>query len=215
MIDKIERLSTTAYAVLGLLALDSWTAYELKQQAQRSLHFCWPKADTILYAQPRKLEALGLARSEVEVHNGRRRNRYWITPKGREALSRWLASPSGPPQLELEPVLRLLFADQGTLDDAKSAIDAMRQWAIDRALDGKSILDSYGTAEEPFPDRRHLKLLTSVFYASIGEAILEAAEFATAEIQRWEASGGTEPSAQLQTRIHDAARRLGRVVEHS
>lgn len=213
--DEIDHLSTTAYAVLGLLALGSWTAYELKQQAQRSLRFCWPKADSILYAQPGKLEALGLARSEVEKRSGRERNRYWITPDGRKVLRRWLATPSGPPQLEFEPILRLLFADQGTLDDARSSIDSMRRWAIDRTIDGLGILETYGTQDEPFPERRHLKLLTAVFYASLAEAILESAEFAAVELDRWETSGRTEPSSEMQTLVQDAARRLRSALERS
>jgi DNA-binding PadR family transcriptional regulator len=46
---------------------------------------------------------------------GRGRNRYSITDAGREALRAWLATPSAPPHLELEPMLRLTFADLGEL----------------------------------------------------------------------------------------------------
>ena len=52
-----DDLPTTSYAVLGLLALRSWTGYELVQQARRSLAFCWPKEDSVLYEEPRRLVA--------------------------------------------------------------------------------------------------------------------------------------------------------------
>src|SRR6266545_3467936 len=38
-------LSTTSYAVLGMLAVRPWSAYELTKQMRRSLAYCWPKAE--------------------------------------------------------------------------------------------------------------------------------------------------------------------------
>ena len=35
---KETTLTTTSYAILGLLALRSWTAYELAKQMKRTLH---------------------------------------------------------------------------------------------------------------------------------------------------------------------------------
>lgn len=215
MPDQVHDLPPTAFAVLGLLAIDSFTAYELKQQAQRSLRFVWPKADTILYAQPRRLEELGLARSEIETHNGRRRNRYWITDDGRRALRAWLATPSGPPQLEYEPILRLLLADQGTLADARQTVIDLYEWAIDRTKAGLQILESYGLDNEPFPERRHLKLLTAVFTTSLGEAALASCEFALAELDRWNSTQDAKPSAEMETLIDDIADRLRAAVERS
>jgi DNA-binding PadR family transcriptional regulator len=79
-------LSTTAYAILGLLAIRSWTAYELAQQARRSLRFCWPKSESLIYAEPKRLVRLGLATVEHEPAGRRTRARYAITPAGRQAL---------------------------------------------------------------------------------------------------------------------------------
>jgi len=99
-------LSTTSYAVLGLLSLRSWTGYELTQQARRSLAHAWPKEDSVLYEEPRRLAAMGLAEAQKEQGRGRGRNRYSITDAGRQALRAWLATPGAPPHLELEPLLR-------------------------------------------------------------------------------------------------------------
>src|SRR5215470_641970 len=77
-----NRLSTTSYAVLSLLALRSWTGSELTQQARRSLAHCWPKEDSVLYEEPRRLVARGLARAHREHHRGRTRNRYAIAEQG-------------------------------------------------------------------------------------------------------------------------------------
>src|SRR5690242_20827785 len=138
-----NRLSTTSYAVLSLLALRSWTGYELTQQARRSLAHCWPKEDSVLYEEPRRLAAMGLAEAQKERGRGRGRNRYSITGAGREALRAWLATPSAPPRLELEPMLRLTFADQGELADAQAAVATLRDWAVSLRTEGMAVLRGY------------------------------------------------------------------------
>jgi len=52
---------TTAYALLGLLAVRPWTTYELAQQVRRSLNWFWPRAERKLYDDPKRLVAEGLA----------------------------------------------------------------------------------------------------------------------------------------------------------
>ena len=57
-------LTTTSYAILGLLRLRSWTSYELAKQVQKSLGWFWPRAERKLYDEPKNLVALGLATAE-------------------------------------------------------------------------------------------------------------------------------------------------------
>src|SRR5262245_57934117 len=105
-------LSTTSYAVLGMLAVRPWSAYELTKQMRRSLAYCWPKAESVLYDEPKRLVRLGLASANQEPAGGSRtRAVYAITDAGRAALRAWLATEPAPPRFELEPLLRLLYAD--------------------------------------------------------------------------------------------------------
>src|SRR5215212_10180280 len=90
-------MTATANAILGLLAIGPWTTYELTQQMQRSLRRCWPRAESKLYEEPKKLVARGLAASSEERVGRRRRTRYKITPHGRRQLARWLSQGSAPP----------------------------------------------------------------------------------------------------------------------
>src|SRR3954452_3643290 len=108
----MPELTTTSYAILGLLNIQPWSGYELTQQAQRSLRYMWPKSESHLYAEPKRLVRLGLA-SATESPAGpvRTRQVYRITTAGRRALKRWLESEPATPQLEFEAVLRLFFAD--------------------------------------------------------------------------------------------------------
>src|SRR5262245_35683445 len=105
-------LTTTSYAILGLLNIRHWSAYELTQQARRSLRYAWPKSESHLYAEPKRLVKLGLAGvTEAPAGPVRTRQVYRITPAGRRALKRWLATEPAPPQLEFEALLRLFYAD--------------------------------------------------------------------------------------------------------
>jgi DNA-binding PadR family transcriptional regulator len=185
-----NRLSTTSYAVLGLLALRSWTGYELTQQARRSLAYCWPKEESVLYEEPRRLAAMGLARAQQEREGGRTRNRYSITDAGRQALGAWLATPSAPPHLELEPLLRLTFADQGGLPDARAAVAALRAWAVASRADGMALLHGYQAGQAPFPGRMHINVLNACYYKAIYDATIAFCDLADKEIAGWERTSG-------------------------
>ena len=186
---KPDELPTTSYAVLGMLAIRPWTGYELTQQMRRSLDYCWPKADSVLYEEPRRLVAAGLARATAEVHEGRSRNRYHITDSGQRALEAWLSTPPGPPRLEIEPLLRLLFADQGTSDDLRRAVQSFRGWAESRYVGGIAMFREYLATDGPFPDRVHLQVLFGAFYEELFFVVRRWAELVEAEIDRWPAAG--------------------------
>ena len=72
-------LTTTSYAVLGLLALRPWTTYELAQQMDRALGQFWPPARSKLYEEPKKLVTHGLAIATRESTGRRPRTVYSIT----------------------------------------------------------------------------------------------------------------------------------------
>ena len=60
-------LTTTSYAVLGLLAIKPWSSYELTQQMDRSLGRVWPRAVSKLYEEPKKLVDHGHARASTQL----------------------------------------------------------------------------------------------------------------------------------------------------
>src|SRR5262245_47643073 len=116
-------LTTTSYAILGLLAIQPWATYDLAKLLRRSLHFFWPRAESNLYAEPKRLVEAGLAEAHEEWNGGRRRTVYSINDRGRNALREWLATPPAPQRVESEPYLRLLYANSGSMDDLLAALD--------------------------------------------------------------------------------------------
>ncbi len=137
-----QPVSTTTYALLGLLAIRSWTGYELTQQLRRSLHFVWPSSEGHLYREQTRLIDLGWASMGREPIGKRQRKRYTITEVGRAALHEWLRTEPGPPRLEIEGLVRMFYGDQGDVVDMLRSMEATRRQA-------RSMLDELvGFAEE-------------------------------------------------------------------
>jgi len=176
--------------VLGLLAIRPWAAYELTQQATRSLRFAWPKSERLLYAEPKKLVEHGLATAMLESVGQRQRTVYTITPEGRSALTAWLATTPQPPMLEAEALLRLLFAENGTIDDLVAALDQMAADAAEMYEQVVTINSGYLDGDHPFPDRTHLSALFATFQLELFELIVRWVDFAKSEIATWPTTEG-------------------------
>lgn len=184
------RLTTSSYAVLGLLAIQPWTGYELTQQATRSLRFVWPKSERLLYAEPKKLVEHGLATARRESVGQRDRTVYTITEDGRAALSAWMTTTPQPPVLEAEALVRLLFAENGTTGDLLAALDAMARDASELHEQVTEINTGYLEGEHPFPERVHLSVLFATFQLEFFDLVTRWAEFAKAEIADWPSTDG-------------------------
>lgn len=188
-------LTTTSYAVLGLLAIRDWTAYELAQQMQRSVRNFWPRAERRIYDEPKTLVSHWFARSRTE-HRGRRRSTvYAITPKGRAALRTWLAQPGAGPVLEFEALLKVFLADQGSKEALLTNIRAIRDWAQEDQRQGIRLVQDYVETGGPFPDRLHLIAVLVRFLGSEWNAALHRwATWAEQEVSTWPDTRTAEPN---------------------
>src|SRR5262245_44325701 len=154
---ELPELTTTSYAVLSLLALQSWTTYELAQQMKRSLHWFWPRGESRLYQEPKKLVAHGLARARTRYTGRRASTVYSITPAGRRALSRWAREPGNPqPVLEFEALVRVLSAQCVEVDDLRHTLESVRDQMQEFVDFGERQGVEIATTGGPFPDRAHI-----------------------------------------------------------
>jgi DNA-binding PadR family transcriptional regulator len=182
---RAKALTTTTYAVLGLLAVKSWTTYELVQQVERSLRRIWPRAQSKLYEEPKKLVALGLARAAEERVGGRARTRYTITPKGRRALARWVREPGDGPVLEFEQLVKIHFADSGTKDDVLTNLRATLAWVEEHNAEHVRVGRAYLAGEGEFPQRAALNLIVGRFLTDFHEMLAEWARWAIDLVEDW------------------------------
>lgn len=161
----MDQPTTSTYSLLGLLGIQQWTSYELTHQARRSLRWTWPRSEAHLYTEQKRLVRLGWASAKRERVGRRMRTRYAITAKGRGALRTWLATDPSAPRFEVEGVLRVFFAEAGTIDDLRRALQSTAD-AARAALDDAMVLcREYLDDDGPFPERLHLIALASVWVA--------------------------------------------------
>ena len=185
-----SKMTTSSYAVLALLDLRPWSAYELTNQAQRSLRYAWPKSERLLYSEPKKLVELGYATVAEELQAGRTRNIYTITDEGRDALREWTATRTQPPRLEVEALLRLLFADHGSKSDLLGALDELEADIGEHHRAIVELMASYLDGGHPFPHRTHLSVLFATFQIEVFKTIEHWIDFARKEIDEWPRTDG-------------------------
>jgi DNA-binding PadR family transcriptional regulator len=179
-------LTTTSYAILGLLAVKPWTTYELAQQMHRALGQFWPRAESKLYEEPKKLVAHGLARASSEMVGKRRRTVYTITAKGRRAMAAWVPTPGASgPVLEFEPLVKVFFAEHGTKADLLATIASARAWVDDRFEDSIGIPEGYLAGEGPFPERLPWLVLAGQLLTEHLLAVERWADWATEVVEAW------------------------------
>jgi DNA-binding PadR family transcriptional regulator len=178
-------LTSTSYAILGLLALRPWTTYELAQQMQRALGQFWPRAESKLYEEPKKLVAHGYARASVEAVGKRSRTVYEITPEGREAMAAWMPTPSEGPVIEFEAMIKVFFAEHGTKADLEAAIGAAEAWVDRRKAEAAGISSGYLQGEGPFPERLPWLILSGGFLEEMLLAVERWSTWARATVAEW------------------------------
>lgn len=194
----MKELTTTSYAVLGLLAIRPWTTYELARQMERSLRNFWPRAERRIYDEPKALVARGLARARAEFTGRRRRTVYSITPKGRRALREWLEEPGAGPELEFEALLKVFLAEHGTKEALLRNIRAARAWAEEEVGRGAAFMREYLETGGPFPERLHLiTLMVRFLGVEYGTAVLRWARWAEEEVARWPDTVSARPDRRV------------------
>ena len=164
----------TSFAVLGLLSLRPWTAYELARQSERSLRWFFPRAERAVYLEVKRLVALGWAR-DARATTGRRASTvYSITRTGETALHAWLGTPSGGTEIVSEAALKMFFADQDGTAQLRATVDGMRAHA-DQSL---SRLSEMASEPSGFPERMSTNVLSMRLIADIYRAIREWTDWA-------------------------------------
>ena len=207
-----RRLSSTSFALLGLLALKPWNAYDRSQQAHRSIGRFWPRADSNLYEATKSLVDHGLARASREFVGRRPRTVYSITPAGRKALARWVPEPGKAPVTEFEGLLKVFFAEHGSRPDLLAHLEEQRAAAEQRLAELRVIAEEYAAGHVPFPERLAQNSLIFRFGWQQQEHLLRWAEEAIEEVMSWPddlAAWPRDPAACLAITEEPAATRRG------
>lgn len=179
-------LTTTSYAILALLAVRTWTSYELAQQMGRSMRWLAPRSASVVYEEPKRLLAAGLAVAVKEFTGKRPRTVYGITDAGRAVLKAWLAGESDAADSREADTLRIACADLGELDDLRRTLARMHADAAKRSALARARADEYAETGGPFPQRLPVISLVTRMFLEQAEAMERWAAWAEAAVAEWD-----------------------------
>lgn len=140
------------HSILGLLAIEPLSGYELKKAIDSSVGHFWTADQSQVYRTLAGLVDEGLASRRTVVQDDRpNRHPHSITDSGLEELDRWLASPVPIPPSRDPFLARLFFADRLSADELRKLLDSRRQALIEVL----SVLEAI-PFPEPSPDIAHV-----------------------------------------------------------
>lgn len=101
------QVTTLGYALLGLLAREALSGYDLAQRLRGRVGFFWSARHSQIYPELARLEGAGLVRHEVVPQADRPDKKvYTITEAGLAALRAWVVAPVAPAAPRDELVLK-------------------------------------------------------------------------------------------------------------
>ena len=119
-------LSPTGRVILGVLAVEPRSGYDIKALTDQSTRFFWAASYGQIYPELKRLAEDGLVEGSDEPHGGRRRIVFRITRDGRKALAEWLNAPEQVHELRDEGLLKLFFAGTQGREEVIAAIQGKR-----------------------------------------------------------------------------------------
>lgn len=104
-------MSTLAFALLGLLAREPLSGYDVTRHIRERVGFFWSTSHSQVYPELARLEQKGLVTHQVVEQRDRPDKKvYSITAQGLKALSEWVTTPVAPRPARDELVLRAYSA---------------------------------------------------------------------------------------------------------
>jgi DNA-binding PadR family transcriptional regulator len=105
--ERSKKVTTLGYALLGVLAREPSSGYEVAQLMKQPVGYFWHAGHSQIYPELASLEARGLVAHEVVPQADRPAKKlYSITAAGEAALREWVVSPLEVPAVRDELVLR-------------------------------------------------------------------------------------------------------------
>lgn len=200
-----EQLTTTSYAVLAQVAVRPWSTYELAQQRVRYFRYVWPRAESAIYREAKRLAAMGLLDGTKEYTGKRSRTVYSITEEGKDALREWLKTPVSAFSMDFEAMLRIFVLPLGNKEDILSTLEQVRS-------DTRDMLGFAGEVKQEFidginvtQDQVYIRALAVDFFVSLLHTVHDWAERSLDEIESWD---DLDPSPEKNERALEKIRQL-------
>ena len=154
--------------MLALVGREGAGPHDLARMMRAQGGLYWAAAESQWYAEPKRLERLGLLRSTRQPGRTTPRTHYELTEEGNSKLREWLARPSSLPRIQHEALVRVLAADLGSDADVLASLGSLREDIAAK----RQLLEAARERAATLPHReRHLRLVHR-----LGELLLDAHE---------------------------------------
>jgi len=177
----MARLSTSSYAILGLLSFARMSGYDLAAVAQRSVTQVWPISKTQIYTELRRLSAQGLIEGrEAERSGGPAKTLFDLTDAGERELDAWLAGDTTYGMRVRAPaVLKLLLGHRAGPSQTRAELGRFR----DRVSERLQELERLTSVLDRHPDAFYA-WATAQFGVRVCQAIIAWIDEVTARLPR-------------------------------
>jgi PadR family transcriptional regulator AphA len=129
----MARESKSKFLILGLLAQEELSGYDIKRIIEERLCGCWDESFGQIYPTLQSLEEGGLARKSIYRQEGKPdRHVYKVTAKGEEALREWLTKPSAPHKERIEALVKVYLGSVVSPAETRKQLEAFRQEQAER-----------------------------------------------------------------------------------
>lgn len=181
-----EQLTTTSYAVLAQVAVRPWSTYELAQQRVRYFRYVWPRAESAIYREAKRLASMGLVAGKKEYTGKRARTVYSITSDGKAALREWLGTPISPFSMDFEAMLRVFVLPLGTKDDIIGTLKQVHADAQDMLRFAGEVKQEFIDGINVAQDQVYIRALAVDFFISLLKTVEAWADRSLQEVETWD-----------------------------
>ena len=140
------------FALLGLLAVQPASGYDLKRAINRSTYFIWNATGPQIYNTLHKLHEEGYITSQSLPQTGKPDKQiHTITASGKVALKKFVSEPIHSSVTRDEVLLRIFFGNFGS----KPAIDRELKAYLDRIGKERATMEATKARIDAHPGRKH------------------------------------------------------------
>ena len=125
-------LNATQKAILGFIAAQPRSGYEIKRLVDLSTRYFWAASYGRIYPELKRLEKEGLIKGADASQGARNRTVYELTAKGQDVAREWISTPPEVYETRDEGLLKLFFA--GVLESQRGPEIARERGARSAAV---------------------------------------------------------------------------------
>src|SRR3712207_5526078 len=185
----MARRSTTRYTVLGMLAIQPMSGYEMRGLIGETIGHFWSESYGQLYPTLGGLVDEGLATVETEEGEGKPgRKVYSVTQAGLDELRRWVAEPPDRRPGRNELLLKTFFGRHVPAARLVETVERARREQA-HALEALRVAERESSPEDRgHPDFPYW-MMTLRYGLAVGEAVLGWCDETLAALRRLEGEG--------------------------